>query len=53
MDKHANLKKWQQTKWYSEVVVAEDMMHADYELKVEAWSPDGKHVEVVHKYPVT
>lgn len=41
----------------SEVVIAEDFLSADYELKIEATGTDGKAKDakavVVHKYPVS
>ena len=41
----------------SEVIVSEDCLSADYELKIEATGTDGKakdsKVEITHKYPVS
>ena len=52
----SRFKSFKTLKFYSDVVISEDKLSADYELKVEAIAKDGGNssepVTVVKKYPV-
>ena len=52
----SRFKNWQKMNWYSEVVISDDKMKADYKLRVEAFCTEGKQkgekVDLTHSYAV-